>query len=79
MSHALLHDATQLYKANCAQGNKLANVIVIYTLGCNLRKTFVNETDVSRIIVPKLDNRVIDSLNLTKRKVLSVRLEREKQ
>ena len=88
LPHALLHDAAQLCKANSSQGNKLANVVVMYTLGSNLHKArhmkagevgFFKEKDVHRILVTKRDDRVMNRLNLTKRKVVSARAEREKQ
>ncbi|KAK8376032.1 hypothetical protein O3P69_008622 [Scylla paramamosain] len=85
---ALLHDAAQLCKANSAQGNKLANVAVLYTPGSNLRKTrhmkagevgFVSDRDVRRIVVAKRDDAVVERLTSTRRKVVSGRAEREKQ
>ncbi|KAK8375790.1 hypothetical protein O3P69_008499 [Scylla paramamosain] len=86
--HVLLHDAAQLCKANSAQGNKLANVAVLYTPGSNLRKTrhmkvgevgFVSDRDVRRIVIARRDDAVVDRLTRTKRKVVSGRAEREKQ
>ncbi|KAK8376300.1 hypothetical protein O3P69_008772 [Scylla paramamosain] len=85
---ALLHDAAQLCKANSAQGNKLANVAVLYTPGSNLRKTrhmkagevgFVSDREVRRIVVAKRDDAVVDRLTSTRRKVVSGKTEREKQ
>ncbi|KAK8376118.1 hypothetical protein O3P69_008684 [Scylla paramamosain] len=88
VTRTLLHDAAQLCKANSAQGNKLANVAVLYTPGSNLRKTrhmkagevgFVSERDVRKIVVAKRDDSVVDRLTSTRRKVVSGRAEREKQ
>ena len=88
VSQALLHDAAQLCKANSSQGNKLANVVVMYTLGSNLRKDrhmkagevgFVKERDVRKILIAKRDEKVMSRLNQTKSKVLSAKAEREKQ
>lgn len=84
----LVHDAAQLCKANSAQGNKLANVVVLYTPGSNLRKTrhmkagevgFADTREVLRILVPQRDEKVMERLNSTKTKVLSAKAEREKQ
>ena len=79
---ALLQDAAQLCKANSSQGNKLANVVVIYTLGSNLRKDrhmqaggvgFFSMKDVHKILVPKRDDKIMNRLNLTRNKVVSAR------
>ncbi|KAG0724325.1 Coiled-coil domain-containing protein 25 [Chionoecetes opilio] len=86
--HVLLNDAAQLCKANSAKGNRLGNVVVVYTLGSNLSKTrhmkagevgFVCDKEVRKILVSKRDDRIMDRLNNTKRKVLSHKSEREKQ
>ena len=84
----LLQDAAQLCKANSTQGNKLANVVVIYTLGSNLCKDrhmkagevgFHNSKQVHKILVPKRDEKIINRLNSTKRKVVSAKAERERE
>ncbi|KAG0697398.1 Coiled-coil domain-containing protein 25 [Chionoecetes opilio] len=73
----LLNDAAQLCKANSAKGNRLGNVVVVYTLGSNLSKTchmkagevgFVCAREVRKILVSKRDDRIMDRLNNTKRK-----------
>ena len=88
VSHALLQDALQLCKANSAKGNKLSNVVVIYTLGSNLRKTnhmkpgevgFFNDKEVRKILVAKRDEKIMNRLNKTKQKVMSGKAQREKE
>ena len=75
MPRALLEDGLQLCKANSAKGNQLANVVVLYTLGSNLRKTkqmkpgevgFFNDREVRKILVAKRDEKVMNRLNKTK-------------
>lgn len=89
MPRPLVYDAAQLCKANSTQGNKLANVVVVvYTPGSNLRKTrhmkagqvgFASDREVRRVVMAQRDEKVMERLNSTKRKVTSAKAEREKQ
>ena len=82
----MLNDATQLYKSNCSQCTKLANVVVEHTLRSNMRKSghikvgevsFLSDRNVHKILVAKRDNKVMDRLNLTQSKILPANSERK--
>ncbi|TKY90701.1 hypothetical protein EX895_000699 [Sporisorium graminicola] len=74
----LVSDCSQLVKANSIEGNKKANLTIIYTPWANVKKsgdmavgavTFHNDRKVKRFHVKEKDNAVVNRLNKTKREV----------
>lgn len=75
---ALVHDCSQLVKANSIEGNKKSNLTIIYTPWANVKKsgdmavgavTFFNDRKVKRFHVKEKDNAIVNRLNKTKKEV----------
>lgn len=75
---ALVNDCSQLVKANSIEGNKKANITIIYTPWSNIKKTgdmavgavtFFNDRKVKRFHIKEKDNAIVNRLNKTKKEV----------
>ncbi|GAC73704.1 predicted coiled-coil protein [Moesziomyces antarcticus T-34] len=75
---ALVNDCSQLVKANSIEGNKKANITIIYTPWSNIKKTgdmavgavtFFNDRKVKRFHIKEKDNSIVNRLNKTKKEV----------
>lgn len=71
----VLEDCAQLVKANSIQGTKMNDIVVVYTLASNLKKTadmdvgqvgFHKQKEVRSIAVEKKVNEIVNRLNKTK-------------
>jgi hypothetical protein len=76
----VLEDCAQLVKHNSIEGNRIANVAVVYTMWSNLKKTgdmavgqvsFHDVRKVKRLVVEKRRNDIVNRMNKTKQDVVA--------